>query len=209
MFAYCGNNPIPREDVTGAGWYVLIAAAASGTIALITSIVSETIDSETEDGDRGLKGYELLNVFISTTCASADGALSALRPNWSPLISGGFAALESLLSSVVDNNMGDPKPKTSAPAMVAYAINAGGMSALTATIGMDDIRRGTNLTDELIESSGKASNIAGMHPKIKQPIVKAARKAKRKFKDFCIENSIDGQFTSFVLEVIDELIKLQ
>lgn len=96
MFAYCGNNPIIREDASGKGWHILIAAAVSGTVALVTSLISEA-----RDGGE-LEAYELLNVLVSTTCASGEGALSALC---SPLamsgIGAGSAALESMAINLI------------------------------------------------------------------------------------------------------------
>ena len=102
MFAYCGNNPVTRADDSGEGWHILIAAAISGTVSLVTSIFDTAVDKD----KRELWGTDewwknALYIFSSTTIGSAEGALSALCPGASIPIGACYYGASKVVSIVI------------------------------------------------------------------------------------------------------------
>lgn len=66
MFAYCGNNPISREDDGGKFWNIVIGAAVGGVVSGIISLATQVIEN---------KGFENIN-WASVGIATASGAIS-------------------------------------------------------------------------------------------------------------------------------------
>lgn len=73
LFAYCGNNPVCRKDVTGTLWGAIIGGALAGAfIGAISSIVSSGLNGDeiTVDG--------ILTAAVTGAVAGAIGAVGGI-----------------------------------------------------------------------------------------------------------------------------------
>ena len=62
MFAYCGNNPVSREDTGGEFWHLVIGGVIGGIIGGISAAVS---------------GGDVTDILIGTAAGAAGGVLAA------------------------------------------------------------------------------------------------------------------------------------
>ena len=62
MFAYCGNNPVSRNDEGGEFWHIVIGAVVGATIGVVTSAIG---------------GGDLTDCIIGGLAGAAGGALAA------------------------------------------------------------------------------------------------------------------------------------
>ena len=49
MFAYCGNNPISREDDGGEFWHIIAGAAVGAAVSFATSVVGDILAGKEVD----------------------------------------------------------------------------------------------------------------------------------------------------------------
>ena len=103
MFAYCGNNPVARQDDAGAFWNYVIGAAAGALIGGIKTAVEEIKDN----GWETLKsGKTWAKIGISAACGAVNGLFAA---SGAIAITNGFVGgvtgmIESLGHELIDNN---------------------------------------------------------------------------------------------------------
>ena len=71
MFAYCGNNPVIREDDGGEFWNIVIGAAVGGVVNGLISIATQAIENQ------GLDNINWASVAVSTVTGAISGALAA------------------------------------------------------------------------------------------------------------------------------------
>ena len=72
MFAYCGNNPISREDGGGSFWHLVVGAV----VGAVTQYVSDVVSSRVE-GKSITESLIPTSSIIDYMAAAASGALSA------------------------------------------------------------------------------------------------------------------------------------
>ena len=71
MFAYCGNNPVIREDDGGEFWNIVIGAAVGGVVNGLISIATQAIENQ------GFDNINWASVAVSTVAGAVSGALAA------------------------------------------------------------------------------------------------------------------------------------
>ena len=81
MFAYCGNNPVSRNDDGGEFWHIVIGAAIGAAVSFGASILSDVVAGEEIDW---------VGAGVSAAFGAVSGALAA----------SGVGALGSALASV-------------------------------------------------------------------------------------------------------------
>jgi RHS repeat-associated protein len=68
MFAYCGNNPVSREDDGGEFWHIVVGAAVGAAVSFASSVVGDLIAGEKVDW---------AGAGISAAFGAVSGALAA------------------------------------------------------------------------------------------------------------------------------------
>ena len=68
MFAYCGNNPVSREDTGGEFWHIIAGAAIGAVVSFASSVVGDLIAGEEVDW---------AGAGISAAFGAVSGALAA------------------------------------------------------------------------------------------------------------------------------------
>ena len=161
LFAYCGNNPVAREDKSGELWNVVAGAVVGGTISLVTSIVSEVIE-----GDFTLK--DVGQIAISTTIGAMEGAMIAFCPAASMAISAVASVADTALNGWIDgDSVGD---------IVINSLVSGTIGAVSGSGGSEFVKGG-KLLNEAVDSLGKVSS-KGVNPIVKQTAQKTIHKVK-------------------------------
>ena len=92
LFAYCGNNPVVRNDNGGQFWYVVIGAAVGAAISAITTAV----DSVKTTGK-----VDIVAVGISAVVGGISGGIAAT--GLSTIAQAGYTAAVSALGSVASD----------------------------------------------------------------------------------------------------------
>ena len=124
MFAYCGNNPISREDTSGELWHVAFGAALggiiSGTVKLIECVKSGDSFGETVG-----------QVLVSAACGAVGGALAAtgIGVVGQAVIGGVLGATESAVNQLIDNGSIDTRTLLVDTASGVFGGIAGGKGA--------------------------------------------------------------------------------
>ena len=92
MFAYCGNNPISRSDVSGAFWHLAIGTAGGAIIGALSSIVSQTVSQMKQGKALSEVAIDRTNVGIAALAGAATGFLAASGAGIAAQIAGNTAA---------------------------------------------------------------------------------------------------------------------
>ena len=71
MFAYCGNNPISRQDDGGDFWNIVIGAAVGALVSGVVSIVTQAIEN------KGLENINWASVGVAAVAGAVSGGLAA------------------------------------------------------------------------------------------------------------------------------------
>ena len=103
MFAYCGNNPISREDDAGEFWNFVVGAVVGAAIGAVTAVV----DAVKEDGWDALKsGKTWAKAGVSAVCGAINGTVAASGAHVlvGGLTGGTTGFIESLSHELIDNN---------------------------------------------------------------------------------------------------------
>ena len=74
MFAYCGNNPISREDDEGDFWNIVIGAVVGAAISSATQIVSNLITGE--DWHKGVASAAIVGAVGGAVAATGLGVFA-------------------------------------------------------------------------------------------------------------------------------------
>ena len=90
MFAYCGNNPVSRNDKDGEFWNIIGGAIVGALVGVASQAISNLIDGN-PIGDGLAK---------AAVTGAVGGALTAAFPGANTLISAGMSAAESVISDV-------------------------------------------------------------------------------------------------------------
>ena len=78
-YAYCGNNPVSREDTEGEFWNILIGAAIGAIAGAVSSVVAQVANSES---------VNWAAVGISAASGAVTGAINAAVPGMGALATG-------------------------------------------------------------------------------------------------------------------------
>ena len=144
MFAYCGNNPVGRTDTSGQIWNVVGGAVVGALIGVASKALCNVIDRKpVTDG-----------LTQAALTGAAGGALTAMFPGASTIISVGMSATESIISDVQRGE--------NLPTIIADATLAAGFAAITSG--------GTVFSDKnIVKNSVNAITklFPGNHPSVK------------------------------------------
>ena len=153
MFAYCGNNPVSREDDGGTWWNNAIGAVVGGIVSGITTAIN------------GGSGWEIL---VSAGCGAVSGALSATGCGgvWGQAAIGAVTSfIDSGFQNMVDCISGE---KTIEEAVACTLVDTT-MGAVFGAMGYE----GTDSLENSMKMAKKtksAKNILsqkGVHPNVK------------------------------------------
>ena len=102
MFAYCGNNPVFREDSNGDLWNVVFGAALGGIIAGVSKAI--------ECAKRGDSVEQIVGqALVSAACGAVGGALAAtgIGLGGQILIGASLGAAESAVTQTISTGTVD------------------------------------------------------------------------------------------------------
>lgn len=184
MFAYCGNNPVGRQDVGGTWWTIAIGAVLGGVISGVTTAIN---------------GGDLSEVLVSAACGAVSGALAATG-------CGGVIGQAAIgaVTSAIDSGYQNYNDYVSGEITLEEAV-AGTLvdTAMGATFGA----MGYNGTDSL-ENSMKISQSTktarkvlseqGIHPNVKASANAAIKQGRKFFWGEVRDCAIDGIATSIL-----------
>ena len=145
LFAYCGNNPVSREDISGHLWNVIGGAAVGALIGVVSQVVCNLIDGNAIGDGLGK----------AAITGAIGGALTAALPGFSTLISVGMSATESVISDIQNGE--------NIPTILVNATLSAGFAAITSG--------GTVFSDKkIVSNSFKAIKkiLPGNHPNVKK-----------------------------------------
>ena len=181
MFAYCGNNPVFREDDGGEVWNIVIGAAIGGITSFVSGVVAEALDPE---GDFSWKSW--VRIGCSTILGTVEGALIAACPAAAMGISAGMSVADTVVCGLIDND--------SAGEIIVNSVVAGGFGAVTGAGGGDFV-----YGDELLNTAASIGKKIpkGVHPIIKKTATKATQKAYKKAIKQVTKSYLASQFESF------------
>ena len=96
MFAYCGNNPVIRQDSAGKLWNVAFGAVVGGLLSGLTKLAECVGNGES-------LGSTLAQVAVSAACGAVGGALAAtgIGVFGQTIIGGALGAIESCASQAI------------------------------------------------------------------------------------------------------------
>ena len=153
MFAYCGNNPVSRNDEDGEFWNIIGGAIVGALVGVASQAISNLIDGN-PIGDGLAK---------AAVTGAVGGALTAAFPGANTLISAGMSAAESVISDVQN---GENLPTI----LVNATLSAGFATATSGSTIFGD--------KDIVTKSFKAVGniLPGNHPNVK----KAAKKLLKK-----------------------------
>ena len=167
MYAYCGNNPVSREDNGGDFWNVIIGAVVGGAISAISTAIS------------GGSGNE---IFLSAACGVVSGAFAASGLGG---VVGQIAvgAITSAFDSGYQNyNKYKSGEKSFKEAVIGTAID----TTMGATFGAMGAEGTTALkkSNEIAKSTNKALSTLckkGLHPSVKSAAKQTLKKGEKYF----------------------------
>lgn len=103
MFAYCGNNPVNREDDGGNFWNFVVGAAVGALIGAVTTVV----DAVSEGGVEALaSGKTWAKIGVSVACGAINGTVAASGAHIfiGGLVGSATGFVESLSHELIDND---------------------------------------------------------------------------------------------------------
>ena len=103
MFAYCGNNPVSRNDEGGEFWNFVIGAVVGATVAAVAT----AIDAVKEDGWEALEsGKTWAKIGVSAACGAVNGLVAASGAYWAVggFVGGATGLIESAAHQLIDND---------------------------------------------------------------------------------------------------------
>ena len=196
MFAYCGNNPVSRQDNGGEWWNVIIGAVVGGAVSAIST---------------ALDGGSSEEIWLSAACGAVSGAFAA-----SGL--GGVVGQMAVgaITSAIDSGYQNYNEYKSGEKTLGEAI--GGTlvdTALGATFGA----MGAEGTGALKTSNkiAKATNKAiktlatkGVHPSVRSAAKVALRRGGKyilnEFKSSFVDNVLTTATSNFISKISEVYI---
>ena len=175
MFAYCGNNPVTRKDMSGHFWNVIGGAAVGALIGVASQAISNLIDGKSIGDGLGK----------AAITGAVGGALTAAFPGASTLISVGMSATESIISDVQKGE--------NLPTILANATLSAGFAAVTSG--------GTVFSDKkIVTNSFKAIGkiLPGNHPNVKNAAKEFLKETGKAVWNEIKTGVADGLFVNYV-----------
>ena len=193
MFAYCGNNPVVRNDSGGEWWNIVIGAVAGAVVNAVST---------------ALQGGTATEIALSAVCGAVSGAFAATG-------FGGVAgqAAVGAITSAIDSgyqNFNDYKSgeKTLAQAIGGTIVDTV-MGATFGAMGAEgtDALKTSNRIAKATKQATKTLSNAVLHPKVRSAavaVIKTGRKyflntVKSSFLE-AISTTAVGNFASDVTE---------
>ena len=154
MFAYCGNNPVTREDSSGNFWNLIGGAVVGAIIGAASQAISNVIEGKPiTDG-----------LAQAAVTGAIDGVLTTAFPGSSTLISVGMSVAESVISDIQNE-------ENLCTILVNATISAGfGAIASEGTVFSDN-----KFISNTIGAIGKV--LPGNHPSVKKAAKKVLKAA--------------------------------
>ena len=175
MFAYCGNNPVSRNDKDGEFWNIIGGAIVGALVGVASQAISNLIDGN-PIGDGLAK---------AAVTGAVGGALTAAFPGANTLISAGMSAAESVISDVQNGE--------NLPTILVNATLSAGFAAATSgsTIFGDK---------DIVTKSFKAVGniLPGNHPNVKKVAKKLLKKTGKSVLNVIATGVADGVFVNYV-----------
>ena len=175
MFAYCGNNPVSRNDKDGEFWNIIGGAIVGALVGVASQAISNLIDGN-PIGDGLAK---------AAVTGAVGGALTAAFPGANTLISAGMSAAESVISDVQNGE--------NLPTILVNATLSAGFAAATSgsTIFGDK---------DIVTKSFKAVGniLPGNHPNVKKVAKKLLKKTGKAVLNEIATGVADGVFVNYV-----------
>ena len=175
MFAYCGNNPVAREDMSGHFWNVVGGAVVGAFIGVVSQAISNFIDGKSITDGLGKAVFT----------GALGGGLTALCPGSSTLISVGMSAAESIIS--------DAQKGENLPTILVNATLSAGFAAATSggTVFSDK-----NIVSNTFKAIGKI--LPGNHPNVKKAAKEFLKDTGKAVWNEITTGVTDGLFVNYI-----------
>ena len=178
LYAYCDNNPVMRTDHGGDIWNVIAGAVVGAAVSFVTAVVPEIVKKMADPE------YEIdwVGVGISTVFGAVEGALTALCP--------GASALISAISGAAETGITGWRSGQSFRDTAIDMVWSGALGAATGSWGSNFKKGGSvmnNYADAIVNRIKKAT------PTAKRTLGRAARKAWRQ---------VGGEFGSGIVSSV-------
>ena len=188
MFAYCGNNPVSRNDEGGEFWHIVIGAAIGAVANFAISVASQVISGAEEiDWDKAV---------VSAGVGLITGGLSAMGVPAGVLIgvNAGLSAAESVYGDISDNMRG--KANYSVGDIVAHATINAGVSALFTAAGVSSDDVNLNALYKSSRTAKKALKVKGLAPAVKKGLKRTASAYSKELGRFTVDCAVDALVVS-------------
>ena len=174
MYAYCGNNPVNRNDDGGEFWHIVAGAIIGGVSSFASSIVT---------------GSSVEDALISAAFGAVSGGLCAAFPGASAIIGAGMSAAESVVIDV--------KNKEDTSTIVVDAVVSATFGAVSSS--GDSFFTNKNTYDEVGTVAKTLKKLtSGNNPTVK----KFAKKSVNKFFKKAGKNFISESIESIMTDAI-------
>ena len=158
LFAYCGNNPVSREDDGGKFWHIVIGAAIGAAANAASKIVENLFDNNPEtDWNDGL------GLAIVTGAVTGGVAVTGLGPAVQMAVNAAATAIEGLPDVVKDIKNG----KNVYATLGGYAFDVG-ISAVTSYSPGLGSKAVTNLGKQTVKRTANTFVHDGIQAGIKE-----------------------------------------
>ena len=186
MLAYCGNNPVSRQDEGGEWWNVVIGAVVGGVVNAVSTWAS---------------GGSAKEIVVSAACGAVSGAVAATGVGGlagQMLVGAATSAIDSGYQNYNDYKSGD---KTLVQAIGGTVVDAamGGTSGAMGFEGKSALKT-SNQIAKSAQIASKTLKTKGLNPKVKARAIAAVRKG-RKYALNEIKNTAIDSIGSEIMEI--------
>ena len=126
MFAYCGNNPVNREDGGGEAWHLAIGALVGAVAGVVGQVISDVVTS-VMNGEVTVSNWQTytgaaIGGAAGGVVLAATGNMNAANAVTGALTTGVGQTLEKLTISDYDKSWGEIAGNTVADGFISYGL---------------------------------------------------------------------------------------
>ena len=100
MFAYCGNNPVSRQDDGGEFWNIVIGAGVGAVVSGLISVASQVLEN------KGIANVDWARVGVAAAAGAISGGFAAtgIKVNGQMVVNGIIGAASSGIDTYLKSN---------------------------------------------------------------------------------------------------------
>ena len=100
MFAYCGNNPVSRQDDGGEFWNIVIGAGVGAVVSGLISVASQVLEN------KGIANVDWARVGVAAAAGAISGGFAAtgIKVNGQMVVNGIIGASSSGIDTYLKSN---------------------------------------------------------------------------------------------------------